>query len=372
MSNKAQSSIFAILILETNCFMQPATTEIMAFKLTQYSTAGGCGCKVPNNQLSDIIRNITTPTNPMILSDFRNNEDAAIVKIDDAYCMVYSLDFFTPIVDDPELFGRIAAANAISDIYAKAATPTLALSILGYPRELDETDVVGKIVKGASDLCHELNINILGGHTIYNPQIFFGLSVTGVARINQLKLNDKAQPGDLIYHTKPIGTGIMATALKKGVLFSDDEEIFTNNLKQPNNFGALLSKYDFVHSMTDITGFGLIGHLGEVCQASNVSAQIDFQKIKLLPNLEEYVEMGLLTAGGKTNQQNYCQSLYGISESTTAIICDPQTNGGLLIIIARESKQAFEAIMTAHGLQDYATPIGEMTTKGKILIEVNE
>lgn len=344
----------------------------MSFKLTHYSIAGGCGCKVPNNQLSDIIRNITTPTNPKVLSDFRNNEDAAIVKIDDEHCMVYSLDFFTPIVDDPELFGRIAAANAISDIYAKAATPTLALSILGYPRELDETDVVGKIVKGASDLCHELNINILGGHTIYNPQIFFGLSVTGVARINQLKLNDKAQPGDLIYHTKPIGTGIMATALKKGVLFSDDEEIFTNNLKQPNNFGALLSKYDFVHSMTDITGFGLIGHLGEICQASNVSARIDLQKVKLLPNLDEYIEMGLLTAGGKTNRQNYCLHLNALSERNTAIISDPQTNGGLMIMVAKENRQAFEAIMSAHGLQDFTEPIGEITTKGRIIVEVKE
>lgn len=352
--------------------MQPITGVMAEFKLTHYSIAGGCGCKVPNNQLSDIISNITTPTNPMVLSDFRNNEDAAIVKIDDENCMVYSLDFFTPIVDDPELFGRIAAANAISDIYAKAATPTLALSILGYPRELDDTDIAGKILKGASDLCHDLNINILGGHTIYNPQIFFGLSVTGIARIDQLKLNDKAQAGDLIYHTKPIGTGIMATALKKGVLFQDDEEIFTNNLKQPNNFGALLANYDFVHSMTDITGFGLIGHLGEVCQASNVSARIDFQKVKLLPNLEEYVEMRLFTAGGKTNQQNYSQSLDGLSESTTAIICDPQTNGGLLIMVARESKQAFEAIMTAHGLQDFTEPIGEIITKGRIIVEVKE
>jgi selenide,water dikinase len=343
-----------------------------ALKLTQYSIAGGCGCKVPNHQLSGIISNITTPNNPMVLSDFRNNEDAAIVKINDEQCMVYSLDFFTPIVDDPELFGRIAAANAISDIYAKSATPTLALSILGYPRELDDTDVVGRIIKGASDLCHELNINILGGHTIYNPQIFFGLSVTGIARIDQLKLNNKAQAGDLIYHTKPIGTGIMATALKKDVLFSDDEEVFINNLKQPNNFGLLLSKYDFVHSMTDITGFGLVGHLGEICQASNVSAQIDFNKIKLLPNLEEYVEMGLLTAGGKTNRQNYCQSLGGLSESTTAIICDPQTNGGLLIMVAKESRQAFEAIMSAHGLEDFATAIGEITPREQVLIAVNE
>lgn len=344
----------------------------MSFKLTHYSIAGGCGCKVPNNQLSDIIRNITTPTNPKVLSDFRNNEDAAIVKIDDEHCMVYSLDFFTPIVDDPELFGRIAAANAISDIYALGATPTIALSILGYPRELDDTDVAGKIIKGASDLCHEQNINILGGHTIYNQQIFFGLSVTGTARIDQLKLNDKAQAGDLIYHTKPIGTGIMATALKKGVLFPEDEDILVGYLKKPNNFGAQLSGYDFVHSMTDITGFGLIGHLGEICQASNVSARIDLQKVKLLPNLDEYIEMGLLTAGGKTNRQNYCLHLNALSERNTAIISDPQTNGGLMIMVAKENRQAFEAIMSAHGLQDFTEPIGEITTKGRIIVEVKE
>ncbi|HZK08117.1 MAG TPA: selenide, water dikinase SelD [Bacteroidales bacterium] len=352
--------------------MKPTTPEITPLKLTQFSIAGGCGCKVPNNQLSGIINNITTPTNPMILSDFRNNEDAAIVKIDDEHCMVYSLDFFTPIVDDPELFGRIAAANAISDIYAKAATPTFALAILGYPRELDGTDIAGKIIKGASDLCHELNINILGGHTIYNPQVFFGMSITGTAKISQLKLNDKAQAGDLIYHTKPIGTGIMATALKKGVLFPEDEEILVSYLKQPNNFGAKLSGFDFVHSMTDITGFGLIGHLGEICQASNVSARIDLQKVKLLPNLDEYIEMGLLTAGGKTNNQNYCQHLNGLSENTKAIVSDPQTNGGLMIMVAKENRKAFEAIMTANGLQDFTTPIGEITKKGQVLVEVIE
>ena len=342
----------------------------MKIKLTDYSTSGGCGCKVPNNLLGDIIKNIKLSDNENIISDFRHNEDSAIVKINDRQALVYSLDFFTPIVDDPELFGRIAAANAISDVYAKGAQPTMALSILGFPKEIDHSDVPSKIVKGASKLCDELGISILGGHTIYNPQIIFGLSVVGLADVNQLKLNNNAQPGDLIYMTKPLGTGIMSTALKKESLYEDDKRRMETYLALPNNLGAVLGNYDFVNCMTDITGFGLIGHLSEICTASNVSAKVMMNKVQVLPNLDEYIEMGIITSGGKTNWENNRCNVNGIDEMTAAILSDPQSNGGLLITVNPEFKAQFEDILVQHNLGEFSKPIGEITAKHDLLLDV--
>lgn len=342
----------------------------MDIKLTQYSIAGGCACKVPGNLLSEMISNIKISENKNIISDFRHNEDSAIVKINDKQCLVYSVDFFTPIVDDPELFGRIAAANAISDIYAKGASPTMALSILAFPREIDHLDAPAKILKGASQLCEELGIAILGGHTIYNPQIIFGLSVVGIAAVEQLKLNNSARPGDLIYLTKPLGTGILSSALKKDCLFEEEKKAMEKYLALPNNLGAVLGNFDFVHCMTDITGFGLIGHLSEICTASNVSAMIDMKKIKILNNLEEYIEMGIITSGGKTNWTNYKCYVNGIDEKTAAILSDPQSNGGLLITVNPAYRTKFEAILNENALGAFAEPIGEITKRKLLLLDV--
>lgn len=342
----------------------------MDIKLTQYSTAGGCGCKVPNNLLGDIIKNIRISDNKNIISDFRHNEDSAIVKINDTQCLVYSLDFFTPIVDDPELFGRIAAANAVSDIYAKGATPTMALSILGFPKEIDHSDAPAKIIKGASKLCDELGISILGGHTIYNPQIIFGLSVVGIADIKQLKLNNKAQPGDLIYLTKPLGTGILSSALKKDCLFEEEKMHMEKYLALPNNLGAVLGNHDFVNCMTDITGFGLIGHLSEICTASKVSARLDMRKVKILNNLEEYIEMEIITSGGRTNWENNRCNVNGIDEKTAAILSDPQSNGGLLITVNPDFRKHFEEILVDNNLGEFTDPIGEVTLQKDLLLDV--
>lgn len=342
----------------------------MEIKLTKYSTAGGCGCKVPGNLLGDIIKNIKISDNKNIISDFRHNEDSAIVKINDNQCLVYSVDFFTPIVDDPELFGRIAAANALSDIYAKGAQPTMALSILGFPKEIDHSDAPAKIVKGASKLCDELGVSILGGHTIYNPQIIFGLSVVGIADISQLKLNDKAQAGDLIYITKPLGTGIMSSALRKDNLFEEDKLNMEKFLSLPNNFGAVLGKYPFVNCMTDITGFGLIGHLSEICTASKVSAKIYMKNVKILQNIEEYIEMGIITSGGKTNWENNKCYVNGIDPQTAAILSDPQSNGGLLITVNPGFRAEFEEILFRHNLGEFSNPVGEITIQKDLLLDV--
>ena len=342
----------------------------MNIKLTEYSISGGCGCKVPNNLLSEIIKDIKLSTDKNILSDFRHNEDAAIIKISDTHCLVYSVDFFTPIVDDPGQFGRIAAANAISDVYAKGAKPTAALSILGSPRELDHSGIPNQIINGAGQLCEELNISILGGHTIYNSQIFYGLSVIGIAEISNLKLNNAAKPGDLIYMTKPIGSGIMSTALKKSSLDADDETELVRILSIANNLGAELGQHDFVHCMTDITGFGFLGHLAEICNASNVSAKIHYSKVKTLPNLEEYIEMGLLTSGGKTNWENNRQFVNGIDERTAMVLSDPQSNGGLLITVDPKFRSEFEAILKRNGLGEFTEPIGQITDKKDLLLDI--
>jgi selenide,water dikinase len=345
-------------------------TLMTDIKLTHYSIAGGCGCKVPNNLLSDIIKNVRVSENPDIIADFRHNEDSAIVKINEKQALVYSVDFFTPIVDDPEMFGRIAAANAVSDVFAKGAQPSMALSILGFPREIDHSGIPAGIMKGASDLCFELGINILGGHTIYNPQIFFGLSVTGIANIANLKLNNHAKPGDLIYMTKPLGTGIMSTAMKKNSLFVDDEHEMLKHLTFPNKLGAVLGEYPCVNCMTDITGFGLIGHLAEICTASKVSAKIFMDKVKTLPNLAEYIEMGLITNGGQTNWENNRCYVNGIDERSATILSDPQSNGGLLITVNPRHRSQFEQILVKHELGEFSEPIGEITNQKDLLLDV--
>lgn len=339
-------------------------------KLTQYSIAGGCGCKVPNNLLSDIIKNVKVSDDKNIIADFRHNEDSAIVKINEKQALVYSVDFFTPIVDDPEMFGRIAAANAVSDVFAKGAQPSMALSILGFPREIDHSAIPAGIMKGASDLCNELGINILGGHTIYNPQIFFGLSVTGIADIANLKLNNHARPGDLIYLTKPLGTGVMSTAMKRSSLFHEDEKEMLKHLTRANNLGALMGQYSFVNCMTDVTGFGLIGHLSEICTASRVSARLDMGKVKILPNLDEYIEMGLLTNGGQTNWENNRCNVNGIDERSAAILSDPQSNGGLLITVNSHYRSNFEHLLVEQGLGEFSEPIGEITHQTDPLLDV--
>ncbi len=342
----------------------------MDIKLTNYSISGGCGCKVPNHILSGIIKDITLSNNKNIISDFRHNEDSAIVKINDNQVLVYSVDFFTPIIDDPETFGRIAAANAISDVFAKGAKPYLALSILGFPKELEQSNVPHEIMKGAGKLCDELNISMLGGHTIYNPQIFYGLSVVGIADLCQIKLNNAAKPGDLIYLTKPIGSGVLSTALRRGNLSDSDLAALVATLSLPNNFGAVLGDYSFVNCMTDITGFGLLGHLVEVCTASEVSAKIYFNKIKLLPNLTDYLQTGIVTNGGQSNWINYNQHVNGIDIEKGAILADPQSNGGLLITVDPEYKTAFEQIMTENGLSDFVEPIGEITPKQQLTLDI--
>ena len=342
----------------------------MDIKLTQYSIAGGCGCKVPNNLLSDIIKNVRISDDSNIIADFRHNEDSAIVKINERQALVYSVDFFTPIVDDPELFGRIAAANAVSDVFAKGAQPSMALSILGFPKDIDHSGVPAQIMKGASKLCDELGVKLLGGHTIYNPQVFFGLSVTGIADISTLKLNDHARPGDLIYMTKPLGTGVMSTAMKKQSLFEDDETEMIRHLALPNKLGAVLGQVPYVNCMTDVTGFGLIGHLSEICQASDVSAKLDMKNVKLLPNLHEYIEMGLITSGGQTNWENNRCNVNGIDDRSAAILSDPQSNGGLLITVDPKFRNDFVKILTDEGFVDFIEPIGEITPRRDLLLDV--
>lgn len=342
----------------------------MNIKLTNYSIAGGCGCKVPNNILNNIIKDIKHSEDRNILTDFRHNEDSAIMKISDTQCLVYSLDFFTPIVDDPEAFGRIAAANAISDVFAEGAKPFMALSILGFPKEIENTDVPHLITKGSSTLCQELGISLAGGHTIYNPQVFYGLSVIGMADVCHLKLNSAARVGDLIYLTKPIGSGVLSTAMRRGALSPEDMEAMVGYLSAPNRLGALLGEQSFVHCMTDITGFGLLGHLAEVCNASEVSADLHFGKIKIMPNLDSYIRMGIITNGGQNNRTNYQHHVNGIADEPVIILADPQSNGGLLITVNPKFRKDFEAIMHTNGLGEFAEPIGEITTKRDLTVNV--
>ena len=345
--------------------MKTENGNIQTIKLTEYSTAGGCGCKVPSNLLSGITECINLPEDMNIMTDFQDNEDAAIYKINEQQCMVYSLDFFTPIVDDPYLFGRIAAANALSDVYAKGIQPNLALSILGYPKELDNSGIAAEVVKGASDLCKELGVSIVGGHTIYNPQIIFGLSVVGIAEISHIKRNNNAKAGDLIYLTKPIGSGILSTAVKKGLIDPEDEKEMIRYLGIANSVGKVLGNLSYVNSMTDVTGFGLLGHLVEVCRASGVSASLNFKSVQQFPNLKKYLDAEVITSGGVNNWNNYKKYVNPIDEREGVILSDPQSNGGLLLTIDPKHQRKFEKILAQNGLKAFNEPIGRIRANDK-------
>jgi selenide, water dikinase len=196
--------------------------------------------------------------------------------------------------------------------------------------------------------------------------------VVGIADVEHLKLNDKARPGDLIYLTKPLGAGIMSTAIRKNTLFPDDEAVMIKYLGLPNKLGALLGPSAFVNCMTDITGFGLIGHLSEICSASKVSARINMNNVKVFTNLEEYIEMGIITNGGKTNWENYRCNVNGIGDMTAAILSDPQSNGGLLITVDPQFREEFEEILSRNHLSEFVDPIGEIVTSQELLLDIVE
>jgi selenide,water dikinase len=333
-------------------------------RLTQLSHGGGCGCKIAPAVLQKILAG-TTPgiVPPQLLVGTETSDDAAVYQINAQQAIVATTDFFMPIVDDPHDFGRIAATNAISDVYAMGGTPLFALALVGMPVNVLPLETIGKILQGGEDVCRSAGIPIAGGHTIDSVEPIYGLVAIGLVNPAHLKRNSGAKPGDKLILGKQLGVGIYSAALKKDKLRASDYEAMVETTTQLNTPGPVLACLDGVHAVTDVTGFGLAGHLLEVCKGSGLRARVDYADLPLLPRAREFVEAGLMTGASGRNWASYgggVRLAANLEAPAQTLLTDPQTSGGLLVSCAPDTVTEVLSIFLQHGFS-HVSVIGEMS-----------
>jgi len=325
-------------------------TDSTSFKLTQYSHGAGCGCKISPAILDKILHSpIASTPDARLLVGNDKRDDAAVLDMGNGTALISTTDFFMPIVDDAFDFGRIASANAISDVYAMGGKPVLAIAILGWPVDKIPPEVAQKVLEGSRAICAEAGITLAGGHSIDCPEPVFGLAVNGMVNIPQLKQNSTAIAGCRLYLTKALGVGILTTAQKRGVLLPDDAAIALKSMTTLNSLGELFGQMESVKAMTDVTGFGLLGHLAEMCEGSGLSAVIEFDKVPVIVSLPYYLEQNCFPGGTQRNWISYGHKIGELSETQKYILADPQTSGGLLVAVAEEGVFAFEQTFKEKG-----------------------
>ena len=328
-------------------------------KLTEYSHGAGCGCKISPQVLDTILKSSFPKTaDPRLIVGNQSRDDAAVYDLGDGRGVVSTTDFFMPIVDDPFDFGRIAATNAISDIYAMGGRPLMAIAILGWPINKLPAEVAAKVIDGGRTACAEAGIVLAGGHSIDSPEPIFGLAVTGEVPLNQLKQNNKATAESRLYLTKPLGLGILTTAQKQKKLKPEHENIARDLMCTMNKIGIELSAIEGVVALTDVTGFGLLGHLIEVCEGSNLQAHLNVDKVPVIAEAAYYQAQGCIPGGTERNYQSYGHHLAEITEAQKQILCDPQTSGGLLIAVNNTSENEVKKLLQQHGFE--AESIGSL------------
>lgn len=300
---------------------------------------------------------------PNLLVGNETADDAAVYDLGNGTAIISTTDFFMPIVDDPFDFGRIAATNAISDIFAMGGKPIMGIAILGFPTNVLPAEVAQKIVDGGRFACHQAGIALAGGHSIDSPEPIFGLAVTGVIDTEKVKRNASAKSGCKLYMTKPLGIGILTTAEKKGKLKPEHQGLATAAMFQMNSIGSQFSQVDGVTAMTDVTGFGLLGHLIEICEGSNLSAVVFADKIKTLDGVKDYIAQGCVPGGTGRNLESYGHKVGVLTEEQKAILCDPQTSGGLLVAVEPNSIQTVIEIAKDAGIDLYE--VGELKSKSE-------
>ena len=338
-------------------------------KLTEYSHGAGCGCKISPMLLDEILQS-TRPdiAYPLLLVGNEHKDDAAAFDLGNGTSVLSTTDFFMPIVDDPFTFGRIAATNALSDIYAMGGRPLMAISIFGWPIDKLSADVGRQVIDGGRAVCEDAGIPLAGGHSIDSPEPIFGLAATGIVDNRNLMKNTTAEEGCLIFLTKALGIGILSTAQKQKKIQPGHIEPAIEAMTTLNKIGAELAPLDGVVAMTDVTGFGLLGHLSEICEGSNIGATVWFDKVPLLPNVEMYRQLGCIPGGARKNFMSYGHKISEMTQQQREILCDAQTSGGLLIIVRKNALDAFLEVTESAGLKLEA--IGETSAKGQHLIEV--
>jgi len=315
--------------------------ETSAIRLTEYSHGAGCGCKIAPGVLKKILKTDQLfPSDPNLLVGYESSDDAAVYDLGNGSSVISTTDFFMPIVDDPETFGRIAATNAISDIYAMGGTPIMAIAILGWPIDKLSPEIAAKVIEGGRKACFDAGIRLAGGHSIDAPEPIFGLAVTGTVNTEKIKRNNQAQAGDLLFLTKPLGIGILTTAQKKGLLTTDHADIAPDWMCKMNNIGAALSELPGVQAMTDVTGFGLMGHLLELAEGSGLGANISSDLVPLIDQVVHYLDLGCIPGGTLRNLDSYGEKLGPMEEKQQHLFCDPQTSGGLLLAVNPDAEQS--------------------------------
>ncbi|KAA0992822.1 selenide, water dikinase SelD [Dyadobacter aurulentus] len=321
-------------------------------KLTQYSHGAGCGCKISPAILDKILHSpVTFQPDARLLVGNDKRDDAAVLDLGNGTALISTTDFFMPIVDDPYDFGRIASANAISDVYAMGGKPVLAIAILGWPIDKLPPEVAQKVLEGSRAVCAEAGITLAGGHSIDCPEPVFGLAVNGMVNIPHLKQNSTATAGCRLYLTKPLGVGILSTAQKRGLLTSEDAAVALKSMVTLNKMGELFGQMDGVHAMTDVTGFGLLGHLSEMCEGSGLSAVLEFEKVPVIAGLDKYLDQKCYPGGTQRNWNSYGHKIGPVTDEQKYILADPQTSGGLLVAVSPEAIPGFEKEIQQMGHQ---------------------
>ena len=351
-------------------------TSAETIRLTQFSHGAGCGCNIATAVLEQILKTtIPIAADQRLLVGNSSKDDAAVYDIGNGMAMISTTDFFTPIVDDAFTFGQIASANAISDIYAMGGKPLLAIAILGWPIEKLPASLAQQVLDGARSICAEAGIPLAGGHSIDSPEPFFGLAVNGLVQQQHLKKNNTANEGDVLFLTKHIGVGILSTAEKRAVLKEEHTGIAAAQMKQLNKLGEQLGQMNAVTAMTDVTGFGLLGHLIEMAEGSNLSAVLNYQHIALLEAAKEYAAQRIVPDATYRNWNSYSSKVaFGTGVHVMEafnLLPDPQTNGGLLFAVKSDAVETVQQLLKEQGLEAFIQPIGPFIPKGEKVIQVN-
>ena len=332
-------------------------------RLTSFSHGGGCGCKIAPGVLAEILKQSTGfPVPPQLMVGIETADDAAVYKLNDEQALIATTDFFMPIVDDPTDFGRIAATNAISDVYAMGGTPIMALALVGMPIDKLPIETIGKILAGGESICAEAGIPIAGGHTIDSVEPIYGLVVLGLVHPSRIKRNADARAGDRLILGKPLGVGILSAALKKNALDAAGYKAMVDSTTKLNTPGKDLSHIAGVHAITDVTGFGLLGHAREMARGANLHVHINMTAVPFLPQVQQLAAQGYITGASARNWAGYQQDIQldpSITANQQALLCDPQTSGGLFVACDAAAVDQVLACFQAHGF-DHAAVIGEI------------
>ena len=357
--------------------MNAGSSTSESIKLTQYSRGAGCGCKISPKILDEILKsNISIPDNKNLLVGNSSKDDAAVYDMGNGMALISTADFFMPIVDDAFDFGRIAAANSISDVYAMGGKPSMAIAILGWPVEKLPVELAQKVIEGGRTICKEAGISLAGGHSVDSTEPIFGLAVSGLVNKENLKKNDTAEEGDWIFLTKPLGVGILSTAQKRGLLKEEYLQIMIEQMTSLNKIGGELGKLKGVTAMTDVTGFGLLGHLIEMSEGSGLTAEISYNKIAVVNGVTDFINQRIFPDATTRNWNSYYEKVrfekgVNVMEAFT-LLPDPQTNGGLLFSVKEKAKQEITTLLKKEGLNNFIEPIGRFIAKGEKTIEVKK